>query len=264
LDHEPRKASDVLLELEKKLDVALGIIRTQDLNIKILSNKLNSVLEVLQKQGEKPQFSVEAVHTTKIPQHTFPFPENSELGLEKQVAISADFNLPVEQEPKGFRRTSRPETFEGDNAYRAQAPKLPTQVPKAPPGRSAQDVSDIIVPSQPKPKAEPFKQAQQKSIHNAQNTVQNAIPVQQRVVNAFGKSMYLADVEIIDLDSMQQAFKTRTNGTGKWMASLAVGNYRVIIKRLESATSERLEVTQDIQVDGTQSPLELQTIIIKS
>jgi hypothetical protein len=62
---------------------------------------------------------------------------------------------------------------------------------------------------------------------------------------------------------MQMSFKTRTNGTGKWMASLALGNYRVTIRKHDSATNTKLEATQDIQVDGTQSPLELQALIIR-
>lgn len=263
---EPRKATDIILELEQKLDTALGLIRTQDLNIKILSNKLNSVLEALEKQSAKPPVMVEAVNTGKI--------QASTINPEHQIPISAEVKLPLESEPKGFRRTSRPETFAGDDAYlppSAPETKFPVQMPKAPPGRGSMTPppgrtveATVVAPSpapappQAAPVAPPASQKQQVTI------VQNAIPVMQRVVNGQGKSLFLAEVEIIDLSTMQQIYKTRTNGTGKWMASLGIGEYRVLIRKFEATTKEKLEVTQDIQVDGQQSPLELQAVIIKS
>jgi hypothetical protein len=266
LENEPRKASDVLLELEKKLDVVLGIIRNQDLTIKILSNKLNSLLDNSNKQlnSSQQKIVVEAVNTSNTPQqmHVSQFQQLPELNPEKQIPVSSESTLPLETEPKGFRRTSRPETFSGDNAYLSQAPKFPVQLPQnknqmqPPPGRA---VAEIVV--QPKKEQQI---SQQKNQQENTSTLQNTIPVMQRVVNSHGKSLFLADVEILDLSNMQQVFKTRTNGTGKWMASLGLGNYRVIIRKLDSATKERLEVPQDIQVDGSHSPYELPAIIIKS
>ncbi len=260
---EPRKATDVLLELEQKLDVALNIIRAQDLNIKILSNKLNAVLEVLEKKApEAPKFIVEAVNTApRMP--VSQFQEGQELNPEKEVLVDAEFKLPLEKEPNGFRRTSRPETFAGDDIYMPQAPKAPTKqsqgAMRPPPGRAA----EVVVP----PAATKSNVVENPPVKHPEKVttqiVQNAIPVQQRVVNKHGKSLFLADVEIIDLSSMQQVFKTRTNGMGKWMASLGIGQYRVIIRKMESATKEKLEVTQDIEIDGLQSTVELQAVIIK-
>lgn len=267
---EARKASDVLLELEKKLDVALNIIRAQDLNIKIISNKLNLALENLEKQNNTPQkITVEAINS--LPRPATQFPANSD--SERNIPISSESRLPLEEEPKGFRRTSRPETFAGDDAYLNKnqsnngVPKYPVQIPKVgpngpPPGRTA----EAVVPSIPKIDSTTVPKQQQPREQN--QATQNIIPVMQRVVNGQGKSLFLADVEIIDLSTMQQIVKTRTNGTGKWMASLPVGNYRVIIRKLESLTQSQnkkmMEAIQDIQVDGSQSPYELQTVIIKS
>jgi hypothetical protein len=272
LTQEPRKASEVLLDLEQKLDVALNIIRSQDLNIKILSNKLNAVLEALEKKGaSEPKFMVEAVHTTRP---VSMFHEIPELDPEKEIPVEAEFKLPLEKEPNGFRRTSRPETFAGDDVYLQPTPKPPTppRAPSPPPGRTPQGpppgrTAEVVVPpANPSPNkraaldAVPPKPQERVPVQ----VVQNAIPVQQRVVNKHGKSLFLADVEIIDLSSMQQICKTRTNGMGKWMASLGIGHYRVIIRKMENTTKEKLEVTQDIEIDGTQSTVELQTVIIKA
>lgn len=261
---EPRKASDILLELEKKLDIALSIIRTQDMNIKILSNKLNTIAESLDKKSvDTPKITIEAVTTTR--------PQSPFLQDERNISVSSEASLPLETEPQGFRRTSRPETFAGDDAYLpkssgAVTPKYPVQTPAVPPGRGGPPPgrgaeATVTVAPQPKPEVKPAKDPAPKQ---APVMIQNAIPIMQRVVNGHGKSLYLANVEIIDLSTMQSIFKTRTNGTGKWMASLGVGNYRVIIRKLEAATKETLEVTQDIEIDGSQSPFELQTVIIKS
>jgi len=264
LDKEPRKATDVLFDLERKIDQLLTIARTQDFTIKILSNKLNSVMEALDKKPSTMP-TVEAVNA-KPYTPVSPFQQTESFDSEKQIPISSDDNLPLENTPSGFRRSSRPETFAGDNAYLTRpnvpeaSPKFPVQIPKAPPGRGAQ--AEIVVPNSP---------VANKNKHTSQNVtsgtqlpvVQNAVPIIQRVVDKFSKSVFLADVEILDKNTMNSIFKTRTNGTGKWMASLPVGEYRIIVRKRESLTKEKVEVGQNIQVDGLTSPLELQTMIIK-
>lgn len=241
----------------------LGIIQTQDMNIKILSNKLNSLQEALGKvQAPTQKIVVEAVNTAHPQVVASPFQQHPTVA-ENQIPVSADFNLPLEREPQGFRRTSRPETFAGDDIYlpnkNVPAPSAPPGRGQAqpPPGRSSNPAQmEIVVPPVAVQKAPPPKQQQMPV------SVQNAVPVMQRVVNSHGRSLWMADVEIIDLATMSSS-KTRTNGSGKWMASLAVGAYRIIIKKFEQATKEDMESIQEISVDGSQSPLELPAIIMK-
>ncbi len=259
---EQRKASEVLLELEAKVNAILDIIRTQDLNNKIISNKLNSTIQLLEKLNSAPPAppKIEAINTLPTSTHT-PAPTSFS---EREIPISAENKISVEEAPKGFRRNSRPETFAGDDSFLPENNKYPVQVPKMsnqpPPGRAVEEVS---VPKKTVKNSKNLSENTTESVVlNSENL--NAVPVSQRVVNAHGKSLFLADVEVIDLKSMQSVSKTRTNGTGKWSASLPVGNYRVFIRKLDSATKEKLEVKQDIVVDGQQSPLELSVIIIKS
>lgn len=261
MEKEPRKATEVLLDLENKIEILLGIVKSQDLNIKVLSNKLNTLMEKMEKvPATAPKITVEAVNTFG----SNPFNQAPVADTGKQIPVSSDFNLPVEESPTGFRRTSRPETYAGDNAYLTKPPKtqvepkFPTQIPKMP-------HAEIIVPPAALGRSvgQTFPSAKGKESTPKEVITQNAIPVMQRVVDASGKSVFLADVEITDLSTMQQVFKNRTNGTGKWMASLPVGAYRVIIRKRESISKEKLEAAQDIQVDGSQSPLELPLMIIK-
>lgn len=265
-----RKASEVLLDLENDIKTLLSIVKSQELNIRVLSNKLNTVMEKLDKQpvvNATPTFRVEAVGA-KVPTPPVPPPSFTPPIMEdKQIPFFSEHKLPITDEPEGFRRTSRPETYSGDNAYLVkpntpmEAIKFPPQnnAPKPPPGRTPSEV--IVPPKANKIEVPPTPPATPITVQPPMN--QNAVPVQQRVVNKESKSVFLADVEIIDHQTAQPVFKTRTSGAGKWMASLAPGNYRVTINKRESMTKQKVEVVQDIQVDGTKSPLELQTIIIK-
>jgi hypothetical protein len=239
----PRKATDVLLDLESKIENLIHIIRSQDLNIKLLSNKLNLIIEQLdKKQEQNNKITVEAVVDTTSPAY------HSE-EQEKNIPVLSDFNMSVDNNPQGFRRTSRPETYAGDNSYLAKDEKIfPIQMPKI------QNIEPEIRVNIPESEDSNPKQNN--------NISPNGIPVLQRVVDRNGKSVFLADVEIIGSDG-NFVSKTRTNGTGKWMASLPSGSYKIIIRKRESLTKEKLESTQSITVDGTKSPFELQTMIIR-
>lgn len=259
MDKEPRKATDVLLDLESKIEILLQIVKSQDFNIKLLSNKLNLLMEKLDKQpAAAPKIMVEAVNTSPMALNA----AIAEPSLpEKNIPISSDFNIPTDNSPQGFRRTSRPETFSGDNMYlnsgsEESVTRFPMQMPKLPQNKPA----EVVVPNAAVPDKKTNKHQEAEP---AEKESQGSIPVVQRIVDKNGKSIFLAEVEVLDLAKGDVVFKTRTNGTGKWMASLPIGSYRVMIRKRESVSKEKMEAGQDIHVDGTQSPLELQTMIIR-
>lgn len=246
MEKEPRKATEVLLELEQKINTLLNIVRNQDLNLKLLSNKLNSLLEKQDKEKSN-KIIVEAVNN--LPQAFVP---------EKNIAVSAEDALLLESSPKGFRRTSRPETFAGDNSFlqKNQATNtvtFPMQLP-------ANVAAEVVVPDI----ATSNKIADKKeAAKNALKKPETTIPLIQRIVDKTGKSVFLADIEIINAENSESVTKTRTNGTGKWMTTLPLGNYKIFVRKRESLTKEKVETVQEIQVDGTKSPLELPMMILK-
>ena len=313
---EPRKATDVLLDVESKVSMLLDIIRAQDLNIKVLSNKLNDVIGRLEKQqAAPPKIVVETTQTAPIAPPMMPptFTQIPAGEPERNIPVTAESKLPQAESLQGFRRNSRPETYAGDNAILPrpeQEIRMPVQLPKTapmgrngvmpPPGRGPG--SEVIAtvppeatnprnnkkgvfappnprgtpmapmgapnpmmapPGTPNPMMSPMEEQAPLSAQEQMQVAQGQIPVMQRCVDRNGKSIFLADVEIADLSTGQPAFKTRTNGTGKWMASLGIGAYRVTISKRASQNKEKLEAVQDIQVDGAQSPLELPMMIIK-
>jgi hypothetical protein len=236
MEKEPRKASEIILAMENKIDILLGLVRSLDLNIKILSNKLNQLSE--KQEASPPKITMEAVH---VATPHVPFQSTFQPDPERAILIDPENNALMEANPKGFRRTSRPETFSGDNAY----------LPKV-----KESKAEVIVPNKetpPQPK---------EATHPAFQEPPQVIPTMQRVVNRNGKSIFLADVEITNLET-REVKRTRTNGTGKWTAPLQAGLYRVAVKKQEAASNEMLEVVQDIKIDGKTSPLELNILIIK-
>lgn len=279
---EARKATDVLLDLESKIDALLGEIRAQGLTSKILSNKLNDIITRLDKQqAGPPKIIVETVQSPPPPAIVPPgFTQIPAGDPDRNIPFLAESKLPQDNSPKGFRRNSRPETYAKDKPP-VQPPELqmPLQLPPnmpvgrqgtaaPPPGRGGD--SQVFVPptataplSNKKGAGAVMATPQQEPQNLAQVPGQGQVPVTQRCVDKNGKSIFLADVEILDMATSQVVFKTRTNGTGKWMASLGIGAYRVTIRKRESVSKEKIESVQDVQVDGSSSRLELPMLIIK-
>lgn len=238
MEKEPRKASEIILSMENKIDTLLGIVRSLDLNIKILSNKLNQLSE--KRDTAQPKITMEAVNTSFV---THPPRIAQPIDPERNILIDPEKSLQMDDAIKGFRRTSRPETFAGDNAYLPRTKELPK--------------AEVVVPNKNNAPAPQPNVSQPNTKGPAA-----IIPTMQRVVNRNNKSIFLADVEIINLET-KEVKRTRTNGTGKWTAALEAGSYEVVVKKQEAASNEMLQVVQDIKIDGKTSPLELNILIIK-
>lgn len=221
---------DSLLELHAKLDMLLTIIRSQDLNIKILSNKVNTLLNNQVNQVKVPNISIEA----------------DNIKPQTEIYISSEKSLQVEKEPVGFRRTSRPETFSN---VKSKPKEEPVQKPIV-----AEAMIDLN-------QAQNINKEEVNLEKNEQK--ENSIPVEQRVLDVNGKSIFLADVEVIDIKTGDKVTKVRTNGIGKWSCMLRVGKYKLIISKRDSISKEKSQVMQDIVVDGSAVPLKLPNLIFK-
>lgn len=249
MSNEPRKASDILLSLESKVDQLISLYRSQDLVLKVLSNKLNNLID--------------AVNSS--PSDSEPKPSTQQI-----LNVSSEFQLPVEIAPKGFRRTSRPETYDVPEkpAPKAQlktepptpvavsveqpSVEFPIQFPDYEPKKEPPGLQNLKKPKSEIKVSEPSHPA----------TPGNKVPVEQRVVDKNGKAIFLANVELLN-SAGESEYKTRTNGVGKWQASLGVGTYQVKISKQESVSKEKIEVVQDITVDGLSVTQSLPVLICK-
>ena len=283
---EVRKATDVLLDLESKLDTVLGLVRSQDLVIKVLSNKLNDVMSKMEKwQAGPPRVVVETVQSPHPQLANMPpgFTQLPAGDPDRTVPFAAENNLPQTDAPQGFRRNSRPETYA--KPMPGEPVKMPMQLPNMPqvqvsaspngppPGRGPGSEIPSAKPQQPTKTrgGAVMPVPQQQAPVPADDGIpafpsygeQNQIPVTQRCVDKNGKSIFLAGVSIINSDTGQSVFQGRTSGTGKWSAPLSIGSYRVTVSKQGSSIREKIESVQDIHVDGSKSPLDLPMMIIK-
>ena len=241
-NEEPRKASDILISLETKVDQIFGIIRNQDLLIKVLTNKLNSFIETI---------------NSMIEDHEDPPKTPNEPQIQTVIAGNS---LPVETAPVGFRRTSRPETFENNTPKQVIAMQAPAvAVPKPTPQPEVQ-FPEYVEPKKPTP-AKKVKAEQPTQPAKITNTG-SKIPVSQRIVNEAGKALFVADIEVINSDN-EIVHKTRTNGLGKWEASLSPGAYKVKISKQESLSKSAINITQDIIITGETPTQNLPVLIAK-
>lgn len=234
MDNAPRKASDIILSLEQKVDQLIKSNAALDFNVKILSNKLNSVLDALSQgaiQSQSPSFATAppAPYTAATPLDPVATPVMQ--ATTQSLPILKEHSLQIDRAPEGFRRTSRP-----DGA---------TTPPSAPTVNAPPVVQTI-----------PTSQQQEMPANMSK------IAVQQRVVDRNGKAVFLADVEIKDVSNGQVAYKGRTSSVGKWVAPLPAGRYQVTISKRESATREQLSGVQNLVVDGLKTPLDLQMAIL--
>jgi len=126
---EERKATDILLDLESKVDSLTNLMRSYDLNLKILSNKINLLLNPEQPKEIKSQNkpSVNAI-----------------------VISPEDNRVPVETSPIGERRTSRPTI--------PSAPKIIKQEVKDPEISFSIDDDSTKIPVKKEITAIPIKQ----------------------------------------------------------------------------------------------------------
>ena len=233
---EPRKATDVLLEIESTVKVLVEMVRSLDLNNKILSNKLNVLMQKQVNPTPQPTFTATAVDDKPI------------------IQIQATTTPLVDTSSEGDRRISRPETYQ----------PIPKQKMILVPKKEETAVFTMVDPPKKEIIKEPAKEIlQNNASKNAFNNLDNKLPVTQRVIDKNGKVVFLADVLIVDAETNEQIEKLRTRGNGVWMASMFPGNYIVTISKLESLNKQKMISKQTIKVDGFTSPLELPPVVLK-
>jgi hypothetical protein len=256
---EPKKATEVLLELESKVDALLGIVRAQNLNINVLSNKLSQLLDTLNTLPSKQEVSIPR---PTVEASGYPMGTNgkttinvlpSQIYNPHNLALPPDLTMPetnltLETNPKGFTRNSRPETFSPEHRF---------------PERQKSKVEEAVVqlPAMPSPNVSVKFKPPTETLPSPELT-NSKIPVIQRIVDKNNKAVFLADIEVYNEMNLLES-KTRTGASGKWQASLKPGKYQILVKKSQNSLKEKLEIKQEITVDGRSVPQEIETLIVK-
>lgn len=220
---EDRTATDVLLAVEGKIQQLMSLHQSLDLNIKLISNKLNTLITAVNDP------SLDAPVSTEI--NPFEMATAPPMNIEEEWKPAIP--LSTETAPVGFRRTGRAETFTGAQT-RMPAKNTPTPSIKVPEMKAPRSVAP------PPP-------------------VAGKIPLSQRIVDRNGTSLFKADIEVLD-DQGHTVWKGQTNATGKWQAALGLGKYRVNIHK--QTTNQKIQVAQDLTVNE-KTPKELPVMIVK-
>lgn len=108
---EPRKATDVLLALEAKVDTLSKLMYSLDLNIKMLMNKMNAISgsqQAMLMPQVQPMFAAD--------------PDREVVQTSQQEVIPLANKM---QDFTGHRRTARAESYADDTAAMAVDPRAP-------------------------------------------------------------------------------------------------------------------------------------------
>lgn len=219
---DKRNAMDVLISIETMLSTLLKMHHAEDITTKVLANRIGNLATQIESMNKNGK---------QLVQPSFKVEAADTVQDNRNIKIEA--SLPqIASEPSGNRRTSRTSD--------TQKPQPKVQKIEEP--KEVIDFKDV----------EPEK----KVTSNKGN-----VPVQQRVLNANNKAVFLASVEIYD-KSLNMLNKVRTNGVGKWQASLAPGDYTVKILKQDAATMKNIEFSQKITVSGDKKPITLDDVVI--
>lgn len=256
MDNNSRKASEILLDLESKIDQLTSMLHAQALDIRVLSNKLNKLME--QPKVASPPIPAPAPQVTSYSADAVDAKIPNVILQNRAIPVKVADQLPMQDSPQAIRRNSRPEA---QRAVPIAPPTTKISIQDPAPPNMSQFMKAKQPPPAPPPSFQEEPQFQAFENLTPQQESSNKVAVTQRVITKTGKSVFLADVEVFDEDN-NQVFKTRTNGMGNWQASLPVGNYKIRVGKREAVTKQKIEKTQNVLVDGRVSQLVLDQVII--
>jgi hypothetical protein len=265
---DPRKATDIVLSVEEQVKLLTKVMYSYDLNIKLVLDRVNKIYKYIERLEETERQMIEEAEAQKP--------------AEEPRIIDVPANAPAMtqvEDPKevlGYRRTSRVQTpvpaSMGEHAQATASIQAAikarqqssvgqnqtTQSPQVKPGAPPSPAN------QPKhPTAQPIvKQPSVASSSPPAATSDRKIPVVQRLVDQTGKDIFMAEVSIIGSDN-QVAAKVKTNALGKWQSQLKPGKYTVNIVKTDTTTKSKIEASQTIEVQNSNSAITLPVAIIK-
>jgi len=197
-------------ELSDRLDRLEKLLKTNDLVIKGLYNKISQIVINLQLFSSKLDLlDLKAGNELKLPEE-----KQETLKEISKVIASEDFVIQESKLPISAGRHTRSEDT-----------------------RQPEEFTEYEVVNQTKTE------------------------LSQRVLDKSKKSVFMAAVEFKDKNNAL-VLRTNTKANGKYLATLPVGTYNVIVSKQASLNSPRLESKFSIDIDGTKEKMELPDVVI--
>jgi hypothetical protein len=221
-----RKATDVLISIEKKLDDVLSYQKNQDLLIKRLAQQLFDV----QKQLLSGQ---------------------SSSSPKQEVAINeANAPLTIPASPKalpGIKPGVRVGEFVGANP----AETKPT------------DFVDVDSQLEQTPPNVDFKEQLKKRGTRTVNQNKNAT-VKQNLKYPDGRPLAMAKVDIFDIDKNNLISSVKSSVMGEWVETLPADKYIVAISKRAAGDKPEVSTEFILEVPSSSAPLKLDDLIVPS
>lgn len=274
-DQKSRKASDIILELESAVSQLLALAKAQDFNIKIMSNKLNMLIEQAKIQSPQSPQSITRQPSAEVIEETLP--KYLTDSRANQVLTKPVEPLQVSNGDAVFSRTSRPDILEVKKPDKPIKPKQSTKISIQDPSPPPKEILEALArqnsmqPSnaakQSGPMAQPALEEHEQEFVAFENLTKeqeklSTVSVIQRVIDKSGKSVFLAEVNISDMQN-NALHRIRTNALGKWQVALPPGEYKVTLHKREAVTKEKLESYQKIVINGDNGQQILSDLVLK-
>jgi hypothetical protein len=227
---EERKVSDVVADLERKVDSALAYLKNLDATIKVLLGNINSLSMKLDGWTvPKSESHVPSVKDTGIiNKDNF----DSRPKTSKFADMAAQHGIQVEEPESinlgsvGIRQSNLPPDPSGYDLVEAHSRPVHTQR-----GQRAQ-------------------------------TAVTRVAVSQLLSQKDGTPLFLASIQVTN-ESGELVKQSRTNTKGRWNAALDPGDYYVrVLKRFSQEDREPLDVNYKIQVPPSSEMMELDPLEI--
>ena len=228
-DEEKRLATDILLSIEAKLITLEKRQQNSENILKILLSKLNRAPSVL------PPPSVTGNSSTAIPERKV----NFDSGVRPDSDTINKDNFDNRPKTNRFAEIAASQGITIDERKGALIAK------PADNGEMSESVLRLASRGQRGPKP-----------NGSKSTVT-------QVLNRGNDPLFLANVEVLN-DNSELVSQTRSNTKGRWLMTLAPGNYQVhVTKRFPPDSGRKsVDMTYQITVPISDSPLELDPVLI--
>lgn len=199
---EDRKATDVLLDLERKINEIHAYMKSMDFKYTLILDRLGKLASV------SPSSVGEVVFPSVLP-------------------TTANANSP-------FKASS----------------DLKEKLKKAMEQAQDDELADV-------PEVATRMEGKRRNLRTHGTAQLRQIPVEQRITYADGKTVYMASVSVSEMDGTFVT-KTNTNQTGKWLAALPPGDYRVKVTKAGTQVKPKVEMDYQITIPNQDSRVELE------
>jgi len=214
MTEKKRKASDVLLDIERGVKTLLGIFNTVSFNQKAVLNRLNNLeekMDMLLAGNVQPQ----QPSGPKIVNPNFPQASASKYNFPPEFAAALKNSTGQFDDGVGEQQVDPGETLEEEVFHRGARRGLRD------PGKPSVSFDRTIV--------------------------------NQTILFSNGEALPYADITITN-SSGKKVLKSRTNNKGKWSAPLPTGGYNVYVtKRMGKEADKNVEITYEIDIPNAQT-----------